>query len=69
MSRPPPHSSSVSSHVLKEINTEPKETNQRTAERGPAGPHICGHTVLEGWNPRTQGRGGGSDGRMQGCKV
>lgn len=29
MSHPAPHSSSVSSHVLKEINTEPKETNQR----------------------------------------
>lgn len=72
MSHPPPHSSSIFSHVLKEINTEPKETNQRTAESGPAGPHVCGHTVLAGSHPRTQGSGRESDGRMgrmQGCKV
>lgn len=68
MSHPPSHSSSFSSHVLKEINTEPKETNQRAAERGPAGPHLWSHSP--GSHPRTQGRGrDGRMGRMQGCKV
>lgn len=64
MSHPAPHSSSVSSHVLKEINTEPKETNQRMvalrrqAQQAPTfvitwsklahGPQQRGGEVMEG---------------------
>lgn len=65
MSHPAPHSSSVSSHVLMEINTEPKETNQRMvalrrqAQQAPTfvvtwselahGPRQRGGEVMEGW--------------------